>query len=174
MLKLGSSRGIRIDVPVLSVSWSVVDHSVIIQALKKGLIEHEASDTGGVPRWKSSRPDRLAEATLTCFTTATMMPANTLTLCISYGLPTLTPEHYTVTKCWCKLLVVADGVFTSSQPVCTPRRAYWWPARNSLWKAVLRGLRTDTNNNTWLGYCLPIWYLNKRMPVPMRSPCRYI
>ena len=39
------------------------DHSVIIQALRKGLIEHEASDTGGVPRWKSSCPDRLAEAT---------------------------------------------------------------------------------------------------------------
>ena len=53
-----------IDVPVLSVSWSAaVDHSVIIQALKKRLIEHEASDTGGVPRWKSSCPDRLAEAT---------------------------------------------------------------------------------------------------------------
>ena len=33
MLKLSSSRGIRIDVPVLSVSWSFVDHSVIIQAL---------------------------------------------------------------------------------------------------------------------------------------------
>ena len=64
MLKLSSSRGIRIDVPVLSVSWSVVDHSVIIQALNKGLIEHEASDTGGVPRWKSSCPDRLAEATV--------------------------------------------------------------------------------------------------------------
>ena len=63
MLKLSSSRGIRIDVPVLSVSRSVVDHSVIIQALKKGLTEHEASDTGGVPRWKSSCPDRLAEAT---------------------------------------------------------------------------------------------------------------
>ena len=63
MLKLSSSRGIRIDVPVLSVSWSFVDHSVIIQTLKKGLIEHEASDTGGVPRWKSSCPDRLAEAT---------------------------------------------------------------------------------------------------------------
>ena len=62
MLKLSSSRGIRIDVPVLSVSWSFEDHSVIIQALKKGLIEHEASDTGGVPRWKSSCPDRLAEA----------------------------------------------------------------------------------------------------------------
>ena len=62
MLKLSSSRGIMID-PVLSVSWSVVDHSVIIQALKKGLIEHEASDTGGNPRWKSSCPDRLAEAT---------------------------------------------------------------------------------------------------------------
>ena len=68
MLKLSSSRGIRIDVPVLSVSWSVVDHSVIIQALKKGLIEHEASDTGGVPRWKSSCPDRLAEATERTFT----------------------------------------------------------------------------------------------------------
>ena len=35
MLKLSSSRGIRIDVPVLSVSWSFVDHSVIIQALRK-------------------------------------------------------------------------------------------------------------------------------------------
>ena len=64
MLTLSSSRGIRIDVPVLSVSWSVVDHSVIIQALKKGLIEREASDTGGVRRWKSSCPDRLAEATV--------------------------------------------------------------------------------------------------------------
>ena len=32
---------------------------MIIQALRKGLIEHEASDTGGVPRWKSSCPDRL-------------------------------------------------------------------------------------------------------------------
>ena len=63
MFKLSSIRGIRIDVPVLSVSWSVVDHSVIIQALRKGLIEHEASNTGGVPRWKSSCPDRLAEAT---------------------------------------------------------------------------------------------------------------
>ena len=63
MLKLSSSKGIRIDVPVLSVSWSVEDHSVIIQALRKGLIEREASDTGGVPRWKSSCPDRLAEAT---------------------------------------------------------------------------------------------------------------
>ena len=41
-----------------------VDHSVIIPALKKGLIEHEASDTGAVPRWKSSCPDRLAEATI--------------------------------------------------------------------------------------------------------------
>ena len=60
MLKLSSSKGIRIDVPVLSVSWSVEDHSVITQALKKGLIEHEASDTGGVPRWKSFCPDRLA------------------------------------------------------------------------------------------------------------------
>ena len=46
MLKLSSSRVIRIDVPVLSVSWSFVDHSVIIQALKKDLIEHEAMDTG--------------------------------------------------------------------------------------------------------------------------------
>ena len=64
MLKLSSSRGIRIDIPVLSVSWSFEDHSVIIQALRKGLIEHEASDTGGVPRWKSSCPDRLAEATV--------------------------------------------------------------------------------------------------------------
>ena len=64
MLKWSSSRGIRIDVPVLSVSWSFEDHSVIIQALRQGLIEHEASDTGGVPRWKSSCPDRLAEATI--------------------------------------------------------------------------------------------------------------
>ena len=48
MLKLSSSRVIRIDVPVLSVSWSVVDHSVIIQALKKELIEHEATDTGDI------------------------------------------------------------------------------------------------------------------------------
>ena len=63
MLKWSSSRGIRIDVPVLPVSWSFEDHSVIIQALRKGLIEHEASDTGGVPRWKSSCPDRLAEVT---------------------------------------------------------------------------------------------------------------
>ena len=63
MLKWSSSRGIRIDVPVLPVSWSFEDHSVIIQAVRKGLIEHEASDTGGVPRWKSSCPDRLAEAT---------------------------------------------------------------------------------------------------------------
>ena len=67
MLKLSSSRGIRIDVPVLSVSWSFVDHSVIIQALRKGLTEHEASDTGGVPRWKSSCPDRLVEATISRF-----------------------------------------------------------------------------------------------------------
>ena len=37
MLKLSSTRGIRIDVPVLSVSWSFEDHSVIIQALRKGL-----------------------------------------------------------------------------------------------------------------------------------------
>ena len=63
MVKLSSSRGIRIDVPVLSVSWSFKDHSVNIQALRKGLIEHEASDTGGVPRLQSSCPDRLAEAT---------------------------------------------------------------------------------------------------------------
>ena len=41
----------------------VEDHSVIIQALRKGLIEHEARDTGGVPRWKSSCPVCLAEAT---------------------------------------------------------------------------------------------------------------
>ena len=63
MLELSSSRGIRIDVPLLSISWSVEGHSVIIQALRKGLIEREASDTGGVPRWKSSCPDGLAEAT---------------------------------------------------------------------------------------------------------------
>ena len=63
MLKWSSSRGIRIDVSVLPVSWSVVDNSVIIQALKKGLFKHEASDTGGAPRWKSSCPDPLAEAT---------------------------------------------------------------------------------------------------------------
>ena len=54
MLKLSSSRGVRIDAPVLSVSWSFEDHSVNIKALRKGLIEHEASDTGGVPRWQSS------------------------------------------------------------------------------------------------------------------------
>ena len=48
---------------MLSVSWSFEDHSVNIKALRKGLIEHEASDTGGVPRWQSSCPDRLAEAT---------------------------------------------------------------------------------------------------------------
>ena len=64
MLKLSGSWGIRIDVPVLSVSWSFVDHSVIIQAPRKGLIEHEARDTGGVRRWKSSCPDRRAEATI--------------------------------------------------------------------------------------------------------------
>ena len=64
MLKLSSSRGTRIVVPVLSVSWSFLYHSVIIQALRKGPIEHEASDTGGVPRWKSSCLDRLAEATI--------------------------------------------------------------------------------------------------------------
>ena len=49
---------------MLSASWSFVDHSVKIQALRKGLVEHEASDTGGVPRWKFSCPDRLAEATV--------------------------------------------------------------------------------------------------------------
>ena len=49
MLKMSSSRGIGNDVPVLSVSSSVVDHSVIIQARKKGLIEHEASDIGRSP-----------------------------------------------------------------------------------------------------------------------------
>ena len=48
-MKLSSSRGTRIDIPVLFVSWSVVDHSVILQALKKGLIEHEASDIGRSP-----------------------------------------------------------------------------------------------------------------------------
>ena len=63
MLKFSSNRRIRIDVPVLSISWSIEDHSVIIQALRKGLVEREASDTGGVPRWTSSCPDRLAEAT---------------------------------------------------------------------------------------------------------------
>ena len=67
MLKLSSGRGIRIDVSVLSVSWSFVDHSVILQALRKGLIEREASDTGGVPRLKSSCPDRLAEPTVQNF-----------------------------------------------------------------------------------------------------------
>ena len=67
MLRLSSSRGIRIDVPVLSVSLSVVGHSVIIQVLKKGLVEHVASDTGRVPRWTSSCPDRLAEATTSTF-----------------------------------------------------------------------------------------------------------
>ena len=50
MLNLSSSKGIRIDVHVLSIAWSVEDHSVNIQVLKEGLIEHEASDTGGVPR----------------------------------------------------------------------------------------------------------------------------
>ena len=64
MLKLSNSGGIRIDVPVLSVSWSFEDHSVIIQALRKGLIEYEASDAGGVPRLKSSCPNRPAEATV--------------------------------------------------------------------------------------------------------------
>ena len=46
---------------MLSVSWSFVDHSVIIQALREGLIEHEASDTGGVPRWKSSCDQRIED-----------------------------------------------------------------------------------------------------------------
>ena len=46
MLETSSSREIRFDVPVLSVSWSVEDHSVRIQALRKGLIEREDSDTG--------------------------------------------------------------------------------------------------------------------------------
>ena len=64
MLKLSSSKGMRIDVTVLSVSWSFMDHSVVIRALGKGLIEHKASDTGGVPRWRSLCPDRLAEATI--------------------------------------------------------------------------------------------------------------
>ena len=76
MLKLSSSRGIRIDVPVLSVSWSVEDHSVITQALKKGLIEHEASDTGGVPHWKSSCPDHLAEATVVIHSIGTSVSVN--------------------------------------------------------------------------------------------------
>ena len=48
MLKLSSSRVIRIDVPVLSVSWNFVDHSVIIEALKKEIIEHEDTDTGDI------------------------------------------------------------------------------------------------------------------------------
>ena len=68
MLKLSSSRGMTIDAPVLSVSWSFEDQSVIIKALRKGLIEHEARDTGGVPRWQSSCPDRLAEATVLAYT----------------------------------------------------------------------------------------------------------
>ena len=76
MLKLSSSRGIRIDVPVTSVSWCVVDHSVIIQAIKKGLIAQEASDTGGVPRRKSSCPDRLAEATKRCTVMFHYFPAD--------------------------------------------------------------------------------------------------
>ena len=37
MLKLSSIKGIRIDVPVLSASWFVEDHSVNIHALEKGL-----------------------------------------------------------------------------------------------------------------------------------------
>ena len=57
MLKLSSSRGIRIVVPVLSVSWSFEDHSVIIKALRKGLIEHEASDTGGCLLYTSDAAD---------------------------------------------------------------------------------------------------------------------
>ena len=60
---LGAAILEAIDAPVLSVSWSFEDHSVNIKALRKGLIEHEASDTGGVLRWQSSCPDRLAEAT---------------------------------------------------------------------------------------------------------------
>ena len=64
-----------IGVPVLSVFWSFVDHSVIIQALGKGLIEREASDTGGVPRWKTSCPDRLAEATVLIYITAAAVAA---------------------------------------------------------------------------------------------------
>ena len=67
MVKLSSSKGIKIDVNVLSVSRSVVDHPVIIQALKKRLIEREDSDTGGVPRWKCSCPDRLAQATISSY-----------------------------------------------------------------------------------------------------------
>ena len=84
MLKLSGSTGIRIDVPVLSVSWSFVDHSVIIPALKKGLIEHEASDAGGVPRWKSFCPDRLAEAT-----SCTAVPTRPLTGRRGYVVPRL-------------------------------------------------------------------------------------
>ena len=38
MLKLSSSRGIRIDDPVLSVSWSFEDHSVLIQDLRRDLL----------------------------------------------------------------------------------------------------------------------------------------
>ena len=63
---LGAAILEAIDAPVLSVSWSFEDHSVNIKALRKGLIEHEASGTGGVPRWQSSCPDRLAEATSPC------------------------------------------------------------------------------------------------------------
>lgn len=39
------------------------DHSVNDQALRKGLSDHEASKSGGVPHWKSSCPDHLAVAT---------------------------------------------------------------------------------------------------------------
>ena len=34
------------------------------RGLRKGLVEHEARDTGGVPRSNSSCPGRLAEATI--------------------------------------------------------------------------------------------------------------
>ena len=66
-MKLSSSRGIRIDVTVLCVSRSVVDHPVILQALIKRLIEREDCHTGGVPRWKCSCPDRLAQATISSY-----------------------------------------------------------------------------------------------------------
>lgn len=38
-------------------------HPVNNEASSGGPIGHEASDTEGVTRWKSSRPARLAEAT---------------------------------------------------------------------------------------------------------------
>ena len=63
MSKSSSGRGVRIDVSVLSVWWSFVDHSVIIQALGKGLIEHEVILEEFLVG-KSSCPDRLAEATI--------------------------------------------------------------------------------------------------------------